>query len=188
MRHNANLNIRNVDLKVEARVVATTNDSTRIVILADIIILQAANAHSSSHAHLREDVDTDTRVHIELSSEVAAERCANILAARQELRSAILNEQLSLQDNTYDAPTVQAKVVAVEERPRETLVAQTDIANAHILHALSDKAEANVDIREAAIDKLITHAEADSTVIGIGIRKEGADGGATQAHIDAIKQ
>ena len=68
MGNNANLNIRNVNLEVQTRVVTTTHDVARIVVLAHVVVAQATDAHSSRYAHLWEDIYRQAWVHVELRS------------------------------------------------------------------------------------------------------------------------
>ena len=84
MGNNTNLNIRNVNLEVQARVVTTTHDIASIVVLAHVVVAQASDAHSSCYAHLWKDIYSQAWVHIELRSEVTAERGVHSLATRCE--------------------------------------------------------------------------------------------------------
>ena len=188
MRHNANLNIGDIYLEIEARMVTTANNIIHSIELTNIVITQATNAHGSCYTHLGEDVDAKAWVHIELCCEVAAARYIYNIATRCEARGATLNQELCLENHTHDATTVQAEVVAVEQCPREALVAKSKVRDAHALQAIGDKTKVEARIVDAAIDKLIAEADTNGHVIAVGICEEWANSGATQADIDVVKQ
>ena len=95
--------------------ISTTSNLARIIILANIVILQTADTHSGCYTYLREYIDTNTRIHIELCSKIAANCCAELLAARGKLGCTILNKHLCFENNAHDSTTVQTKIVAVEQ-------------------------------------------------------------------------
>ena len=94
MRHNTNLYIGEVELKIQGRVVAATSLHTQRIVLTNIVVLETSDTNRNSHTDLWKYIDRKTWIEIQLRSKVLANGiCAAITHTRIERRCTSLNQE-----------------------------------------------------------------------------------------------